>query len=136
MTIATLHEIKEGIVEFLKHPTLMGAEWHFIFVIPRGSPIACPQANVAKMKGFGDKARLFAAEIDLHKLGPPQDGDSADVISNEENQPTPSSSHPPRISTTLATLKRKAGFASPSPTEATSSKARLPGNRKVPKARE
>ena len=96
----------------------------FHIVTPSGTPIVCPQANVAKM-----------GEIDFHKLEPPQGGDSADAISNEANQPTPSSSIPSRISTKIATLKRKAGGASSS-TEASSSKARLPGNRKVPKAGE
>jgi len=72
MTIASRHEIKEGIMESLEHPTLMGAEWHFIFVTPSGTPIVCSQANVAKMGEFRDKASLFVAEIDFHKLEPPK----------------------------------------------------------------
>jgi len=136
MTIAARHEIKEGIMDFLKHPTLMRAQWYFIFVTPTASPLVCRQPNVAKMDELWQKAKLFVAEIDFHTLWPPQDDDSADVISNEANQPT--ASRPSRISTTIATLKRKAGGASLSSTEAeaSSSKARLPGNRKVAKGGE
>jgi len=97
------------------------------------------------MEGFGDKARLFTAEIDFHKLGQPQEGDSADdkdvdAISNgnEANQhPSAGPSSHPRFSTRLAAaLKREAGVGSSSPIEATSSKTQLTGKSKVPKAEE
>jgi len=62
---------------------LKEVEWCFIFIIPCGSMIVCPEVNIMKVKRFWDKARLFTAEVDLHKLhylGQPQD---INVISNE-----------------------------------------------------
>jgi len=70
-SISALHENTEGITKFLSQPTLeeklQGTEWRFVFVIPPGSMIVCSESNVAKLKGFGDRARLFTAEIDVHE---------------------------------------------------------------------
>ena len=128
MTIAASHPISEGIMEFLSHPKLQAAEWHFIFII-HGSPFSCTRANFPKMETFWKKVRLFTAEVDVHRLRQPQEDDT---ISDDSNQSHLSSSK--RASSRLA-QKRKARAPPPSPiNEATSSKVQLPSNRKVRKA--
>ena len=70
-SISASHEITEGVTKFFSQPTLeeklQGTEWRFVFVISPGSSIVCSESNVAKLKGFWDRARLFTAEIDVHK---------------------------------------------------------------------
>jgi hypothetical protein len=46
---------------------LQGAEWRFVLVVPPRPTIVYSESNVAMLKGFGDRARLFIAEIDLFK---------------------------------------------------------------------
>ena len=141
-TIAASHGIKEGIMSFFSkamlQKNLQKAEWRFVFIVPHGSKIYCPEASVAKMKLFWDKTILFVAELDTRKQEQPQD-DSANVTSNEPNEPPqlvnspPSSSRMTRSSTKKSAQKRKAEDVSP---EATSSKARQPRRRRLPKATE
>lgn len=134
MTIAPSHPIKEGIMEFLSHPTLQEADWYFVFIVPSGLSIVCREANVAKMKLFWDNASLFTVEIDVPKLSQPQDGDSSDSKndSNEPNQPQlPPGSHQIRTSTRIAGQKRKAEVKPP---VASTSNVRPPRH-KVSKAR-
>ena len=124
-TIADEHGIKEGIMKFLSQATLQdvlkGVEWHFIFVIPRGSRIVCPRSNVAKMSQFWGKAKLFAAELDTRKRKEPQD-DSPNIKPKEPNHPP--SSRTTRSSTKQIAQKHKANKAKEVPPMlATSSKA-------------
>jgi len=67
-SISALHEITEGVTKFFSQLTLkekpQGAEWRFIFFI---LTIICSESNIAKLKGFWDRARPFTAEIDVHK---------------------------------------------------------------------
>ena len=116
MTIAPSHPIKEGIMEFLSHPTLQEPDWYFVFIVPSRSSIVCCEANVTKMKKFWDKASLFIVEIDVPKLSQPQDGDSPDSKNdfNEPNQPQlPPGSHQIHTSTRIAAKKRKAEVIPP-----------------------
>ena len=68
-TIAASYDIEQGIMKFFSQvplrDKLQGAEWRFVFVIPRRSEIVCPESNIKKLKWFWDTARLFTAEIDL-----------------------------------------------------------------------
>jgi len=70
LSISASHETTEAIMEFFSQPALeeklQGAEWRLVFVIPPRLTI-CPESNVAKLKGFWDRARLFTAEIDVYK---------------------------------------------------------------------
>jgi hypothetical protein len=101
-SIAAKHEIKEGMMLFLSQSalkeTLQGLEWRFIFVIPPGSTIFCPESNIGMLKGFWDRVTLFTAEIDFER-GQPQDDENLNTILNEPSHPSPSSSHQMRSST-------------------------------------
>lgn len=145
-SIAASHDIKEGIMKFLSQTrlkeTFQRAEWRFVFIIPSGSTMFCPESNVTKMKEFWDRANLFTAEIETSKRGQSQDGDSesansestssgsesADVISHEPT-PRPSTSDARRTSARVSAQKRKAQDDSLI-NEATSSKARPSGKGK------
>ena len=78
-SIASLHEIDEGITKLLSRPTLEakleGVEWRFVFVIPSGSTIVFSESNFANLKNVWDSARLFTAEIDVYQAGQPRGGD-------------------------------------------------------------
>jgi len=129
-TIATKHGIKAGIMTFFSkamlQENLQNAEWRFVFVVPHGSKIVCPRSSVAKMGPFWTKVvHLYVAELDTRGREQPQD-DSANVTSNELNEPPqpnepPSSSRITRSSTKKSAQKHKAEDVS---AEATSSKAR------------
>jgi len=129
-SIAASHEIKEGIAKLLSQPTLeaklQGVEWRFVFVIPSGSTIVCPESNGAELKRFWARARLFTAEIDIYRRVQPQD---VDII--------PSGSRQTHSSPKQSAQKRKAQVVFPI-NEVTSSKARQPGpgRRKVLKTGE
>lgn len=92
-SIAASYGIKEGIMTFFSKAMLQEnlnkAEWRFVFIVPHGSKIVCPEASAAKMEPFWAKAKLFVAELDTRKQEQPQD-DSANVTSNEPNEPPPS----------------------------------------------
>ena len=71
-SIDASQEIKEGsVVKFFSQPMLkerlQGAEWRFVLVVPPRPTDIYSESNVAMLKGFGDRARLFIAEIDLFK---------------------------------------------------------------------
>ena len=71
-SIAASQEINEGgVMKFFSQPMLkerlQGAEWRFVLVVPPRSTIVFSESNVAMLKGFGDRARLFIGEIDLFK---------------------------------------------------------------------
>lgn len=70
-TIADRHSIKGGLVDFFSRksfqPILRGMEWRFIFVIPQGNDIVCPESTDARMKEFWEGVELFSAEIDPAK---------------------------------------------------------------------
>jgi len=70
-TIADSHSIKGGLVDFFSRqsfqPILQGIEWRFIFVIPPGGDIECPESTDARMKEFWEGGKLFSAEIDPAK---------------------------------------------------------------------
>ena len=71
-SIDASQEIKEGsVVKFFSQPMLkerlQGAEWRFVLVVPPRLTDIYSESNVAMLKGFGDRARLFIAEIDLFK---------------------------------------------------------------------
>ena len=71
-SISASQEIKGGsVMKFFSQPMLkerlQGAEWRFVLVVPPRSTIVYSESNVAMLEGFGDKARLFIAEIDLFK---------------------------------------------------------------------
>ena len=141
-SIAASYGIKEGIMTFFSKAMLQEnlnkAEWRFVFIVPHGSKIVCPEASAAKMEPFWAKAKLFVAELDTRKQEQPQD-DSANVTSNEPNEPPqlvnplPSSSRVTRSPTKKSAQKHKAEDVSP---EATFSKARQPRRRRLPKATE
>lgn len=38
--------------------------WYFIFIIPRGANIDCPESSIDRSKEFWNKAKLFSAELD------------------------------------------------------------------------
>lgn len=123
LSIAASHEIKEDIMNFFLQPTLeklQEAEWRFVFIIPPRSTIVCPESNVAKLKGFWGRTRLFTAEIDIHKRGK-MDTDDQEVETTA-SAPSTRMSNAPR--------KRKAQVISPVQ-EATSSKGKQPNKRRV-----
>jgi hypothetical protein len=131
-SIASLHEINEGIPKLLSRPTfeakLEGVEWRFIFIIPSGSDgstIVCSESNVADLKEFWDSARLFTAEIrvDFYQAEQPRggDGDPNPNVPNHPNHPRPHET---------SSSSSQSGDNVPPLTKATSSKARKPGRRR------
>ena len=71
-SISASQDIKEGgVMKFFSQPMLkerlQGAEWRFVLVVPPRPTIVYSESNVAMLKGFGDRARLFIAEIVLFK---------------------------------------------------------------------
>jgi hypothetical protein len=68
ITIASKHLIKPGIMDFLSHETLKKAQWRFIFVIPPGETVECPESNDDKLKEFWESvAPPLSAEFDFGK---------------------------------------------------------------------
>ncbi|KAI0256325.1 hypothetical protein BJV78DRAFT_1358290 [Lactifluus subvellereus] len=64
-TIALTHSIKKGIVSFFSQPSLPPrTKWHFIFVIPPGSKISCPQPRNPELNELLTEMKLFSAELD------------------------------------------------------------------------
>ena len=135
-SIASLHEIDEGITKLLSRPTLKakleGVEWRFVFVIPSGSTIICSESNFANLKEFWNSARLFTAKIDVYQAGQPRGGDGNSNPNVPNHLDHPSLRHT-CSSTRQSGEKRKAQVDSPV-NKATSSKAQKPGRRKVLKA--
>lgn len=109
--IAASHDIKEGTVTFLSQPaleTLREAEWRFVFVVPPGSGIVCPQSNMAKLETFWTRTSFFTAEIDIEKQVQSQDDGSVNINPNESSHSSPSCPHQTRSSTSRSAQKRKA----------------------------
>jgi hypothetical protein len=68
ITIASSRPIKHGIMDFDSHEKLREAQWHFIFVVPRGETTECSESKVDELKEFWDRATpLFTAEFDPEK---------------------------------------------------------------------
>jgi hypothetical protein len=72
-TIAASHPIKVKLMDFFSHESLeeilRDKAWFFIFVIPRGGELVCPESNDDKLKWFWNNAEFFTAEVDLKKKG-------------------------------------------------------------------
>ena len=72
-TIATSHQIRAGIMDFLSQQslrtTLQGEEWRFIFIIPPGHMVECPEASDNRLEEFWKKVELYSAVIDPKKEG-------------------------------------------------------------------
>jgi hypothetical protein len=69
-TIASEHAIKSGIVSLLsQYSESLPAEtkWRFVFVIPSGSEVSCPQPRDSELQGLLNKMVLFSAELDTSK---------------------------------------------------------------------
>jgi hypothetical protein len=68
ITIATSHTIDRGILELFSQESLQTilqeTECHFVFVIPRGRDIECPEPSDRRSKEFWKKVKLFSAECD------------------------------------------------------------------------
>ena len=48
---------------------LQGMEWRFVFIIPPGGTILCPQESGARFEGLWERVRLFSAVFDPEKDG-------------------------------------------------------------------
>ena len=70
-TSASSYQIKEGIMNIFSQPTLasmfQGTESRFVFVIPLGETVVCPESDGATLEGFGERVSLFSAEFDPKK---------------------------------------------------------------------
>ncbi len=72
-TIADWHTIKGGLMDFYSQQSLQtilqGKEWCFVFVIPPGGVIECPESSDDddRLKEFWNKVKLFSAEFDPKK---------------------------------------------------------------------
>jgi hypothetical protein len=65
-TIATKHEIKPGIADFLSHLRLRTTieDLRFVFVIPPGHKVECPQASDEKLEQFWNTVKMYSAVVD------------------------------------------------------------------------
>jgi hypothetical protein len=66
--IASMHPMREGIMEFLSpqslQTTFQGKVIRFIFIIPPGNKVECPEASGDRMDEFWKEVDLFSAEFD------------------------------------------------------------------------
>jgi len=73
ITIADWHTIKGGLMDFYSQQSLQtilqGKEWCFIFVIPPGGVIECPESSDDRLKEFWNKVKLFSVEFAPKKEG-------------------------------------------------------------------
>ena len=63
------HRVKSrGIVSFFSQPTLpaipLGTGARFVFVMPPGEPIVCPESGYTELAGLGGRVLLFSAVSD------------------------------------------------------------------------
>jgi hypothetical protein len=72
-TIASKHGINEGIMDFLSHTSLQttfrGKVLCFIFIIPPGNEVECPEAGGDTMDKFWKNIKLFSAVFDPKNVG-------------------------------------------------------------------
>jgi hypothetical protein len=68
-TIASTHSINAGIVPFFSRFSLPPKTmWRFVFVVPPGSKLSCPQPRDLELKELLTEMKLFSAELDPSKL--------------------------------------------------------------------
>jgi len=72
-TIAPVHAIKAGIIDFLSQQSLQttwrGGELCFVFIIPPGCKVECTQAKDNKLERFWNNVKLYSAVVDPKKEG-------------------------------------------------------------------
>ncbi|KAI0256323.1 hypothetical protein BJV78DRAFT_1151083 [Lactifluus subvellereus] len=64
-SIGSSHSLKPRIVPFFSQPSLPPkTKWRFVFVIPPGSEISCPQLRKPELNELLKEMKLFSAELD------------------------------------------------------------------------
>jgi len=72
-TIMDSHPIKGDLMDFFLHQSLREIlrekDWYFIFVIPPGGELVCPEPSDVRLEGFWKDVKLFTAEVDPMSQG-------------------------------------------------------------------
>ncbi|KAI0301474.1 hypothetical protein BC826DRAFT_1183413 [Russula brevipes] len=88
-SIAAEHDIDQGLVSFFSRQALLDrlppkTRWYFIFVIPSGNSISCPQPRDRELAEFLKDVRLFSAQLRLDK-DPARDDREGDMGDGKES---------------------------------------------------
>jgi hypothetical protein len=86
---AAEHDIEQGLVSFFSRKALLDrlppkTRWYFIFVIPSGNSISCPQPHDRELAEFLKDVRLFSAQLRLDKDSA-RDGREGDMEGDKES---------------------------------------------------
>ena len=72
-TTMNWNEIKGELMDFftqeMLQTLLQGKEWRFVFVVPPGAKVECPESSDDRMKTFWKKVKVFSAVFDPKKQG-------------------------------------------------------------------
>jgi len=88
-SIAVEHDIDQGLVSYFSRQALLDrlppkTRWYFIFVIPSGNSISCPQPRDRELAEFLKDVRLFSAQLRLDK-DPARDDREGDMGDGKES---------------------------------------------------